>query len=93
MAGLRQAKAILENISPPVVTAGELPEDGFGERDQIQVQAIRRQLTNFEAEFEELGKILEDLRGHGQSWSLIDVERSTANFHSSESNSIYNKLD
>jgi hypothetical protein len=92
MAGLRQAKVILENISPPVVTAGELAEDGFGERDQIQVQAIKRQLTNFEAEFEELGKILDDLR----TWSvlaLIDVERSTANFYSSKSNSIYNKLD
>jgi hypothetical protein len=92
MAGLRHAAAVLENISPHVDTTDEVPEDGSGERGQAQVQAIRKQLTNFEAEFEELGKILDGLRGM-VSLIIIDNERSTTNFHSSKSNSIYNKLD
>jgi hypothetical protein len=64
MAGLRDAKNILSKLCPH--TAGE-DEIYNADSDESALQKwarkIKRELQTLEIELEELGKILEDLRG------------------------------
>jgi hypothetical protein len=64
MAGLREAAALLSSLSAQMVDDKELSEaDSVEQKPQTWVKTIEKELQVFEKEFEELGKILDELRG------------------------------
>lgn len=64
MVGLRNALKVLSNLSAHIVNEHGLHDADSGEGAQKRwFRKIEEELEALEAEFEQLGKILEDLRG------------------------------
>jgi hypothetical protein len=63
MAGLQDAAALLSSLSSQMIDDKKLYEaDSIERRHQTWVKTIEKELQVFGEEFEELGKILNDLR-------------------------------